>query len=100
LTFNNISNKIITVIQIVIKQTKKNTKGGVVMRKPVWAIKFKRFCEDHQIAAEEVARALNLSRASVYMYWSGRVPVSDQNKKVLERKLGLPIYETFFNEEL
>lgn len=70
------------------------------MRKPVWAIKLKRFCEDYNISAEEVAKALNLSRASIYMYWSGRVPVPDQHKKTLEKKLGLPIYETFFNEEL
>lgn len=70
------------------------------MRKPTWAIKFKRFCEDYNISAEEVAKALNLSKASVYKYWSGSSPVSDANKKILEKKLGLPIYETFFNEEL
>ena len=70
------------------------------MRKPIYAIKFKRFCEDNNISAQDVARALNLSRAAVYKYWSGDAIVPDTNKKILERKMGLPIYETFYNEEL
>lgn len=70
------------------------------MRKPVWAIKFKRFCEDNRISAQDVATAVKKTRATVYKYWSGDVPVPDETKKMLEKKLGLPIYETFYNEEL
>lgn len=75
-------------------------KGGVEMRKPIWAIKFKRFCEDNNISAQEVAKMLEITTASVYKYWQGNAVVPDKSKKILERKTGLPIYETFFNEEL
>ncbi len=70
------------------------------MRKPIWAIKFKRFCEDNNISAQEVAKMLEVTTASVYKYWQGNAIVPDRSKKILERKTGLPIYETFFNEEL
>ncbi len=70
------------------------------MRKPIWAIKFKRFCEDNYISGQEVADMLGKSRATIYKYWTGEIPVPDESKKILERKTGLPIYETFFNEEL
>lgn len=70
------------------------------MKKPIWAIKLKRFCEDNRISAQEVSKAIGKTRATVYKYWSGDIPVPDETKKVLEKKLGLPIYETFFNEEL
>lgn len=70
------------------------------MRKPIWAIKFKRFCEDNNISASEVAKMLEVTTASVYKYWQGNAIVPDKSKKILEKKTGLPIYETFFNEEL
>ena len=69
-------------------------------KKPIWAIKFKRFCEDHNISAKDVARALKVKTSTVYTYWQGKKKVPDEKKKILEKKLGLPIYETFFNEEL
>ena len=100
MTFNNISNKIVIVIQKVLFETQKNTKGGARVKKPVWAIKLKRFCEDNRISAQEVSTAIGKTRATVYKYWSGDIPVPDETKKVLEKKLGLPIYETFYNEEL
>lgn len=70
------------------------------MKKPVWARKLKRFCEDNEISAQEVATAINKTTATVYKYWQGKIPVPDETKKALEKKLGLPIYETFYNEEL
>lgn len=70
------------------------------MKKPIWSTKLRNFCFNHNYSAQDIADVLNVSKASVFKYWSGKVPVSDENKKKLERKIGLPIYETFFNEEL
>lgn len=70
------------------------------MRKPLWSVKLRNFCFNNDLNAQDIADKLNISKALVYKYWSGKTPVSDVNKKKLEQEIGLPIYETFFNEEL
>lgn len=68
--------------------------------KPIWAIKFRKFCFNNNIKAIDIAKILNLQVSSVYKYWSGKVAVPDENKKILEQELGLDVYEVFYNEEL
>lgn len=68
--------------------------------KPVWAIKFRNFCFNNNLKAKDIADMLHLSTTAVYKYWGGYMAVPDESKKVLEKELGLDIYETFFNEEL
>lgn len=70
------------------------------MKKPIWSVKLRNYCFNHNFTAQDIADKLNVSKASIYKYWSGKVPVPDENKKILEQEIGLPIYETFFNEEL
>lgn len=70
------------------------------MKKPIWAIKLRNFCFNNNFNAQDIADKLGVSKALVYKYWSGGCPVSDENKKILEKEINLPIYETFFNEEL
>jgi hypothetical protein len=68
--------------------------------KPVWAIKFRNFCFNNDLQAKDIAQMLHLRTATVYKYWAGLIAVPDDNKKALEQKAGLDIYEVFFNEEL
>lgn len=68
--------------------------------KPVWAIKLRNFCFNNDLRATDIAEMLHLKTATVYKYWAGDITVPDESKKILEQKVGLPIYETFFNEEL
>ena len=68
--------------------------------KPIWAIKFRNFCFNNNLRAIDVAEVLNLQASSIYKYWAGQVSVPDPYKKILEKKLGLDIYETFYNEDL
>jgi len=62
------------------------------------SIKFRNFCFNNELKAEIIAEALNVSVATIYKYWSGSVAVPDTNKKILEKKFGLDIYDTFFKE--
>lgn len=68
--------------------------------RPIWAIKFRNFCFNNHLKAADIAKMLNLQVGSVYKYWSGVVSVPDESKKILEKELGLDIYDTFYNEEL
>lgn len=68
--------------------------------KPVSAIKFRNFCFNNNLQAKDIANMLHLRTATVYKYWAGLIAVPDENKKILEQKAGLDIYEIFFNEEL
>lgn len=68
--------------------------------KPVWAIKLRNFCYNNDLQAKDLAAMLHLRTATVYKYWAGLISVPDENKKILEQKTGLDIYEIFFNEEL
>ena len=70
------------------------------MKKTIQAIKFKNFCQNNNLNAQDIANKLNVSKALVYKYWSGGCPVSDENKKKLEKEINLPIYEIFFNDSL
>jgi len=62
------------------------------------AIKFRNFCFNNELKADVVAEVLNVSVATIYKYWSGGAAVPDTNKKILEEKFGLDIYDTFFKE--
>lgn len=68
------------------------------MNRPDWAIKFRNFCHNHQYKAKDIAEILHLQTATVYKYWAGIISVPDDNKKILEEKIGLDIYDTFFRE--
>lgn len=64
------------------------------------AIKFRLWCKNNKLSAQTIADTLNVQRGTVYAYWAGKVSVPDESKKKLEKALGLPIYETFFDTEL
>lgn len=67
-------------------------------RKPDSAIKFRNFCFNKKLSATDIAEALYLRTATVYKYWSGDIAVPDENKKILEEKFGLDIYDIFYKE--
>lgn len=69
-------------------------------KKPVWAIKLRNFCFNNDLSAADIAEMLNVKVFTVYKYWSGAIAMPDESKKILEQKIGLDIYETFYNEEL
>lgn len=67
---------------------------------PVWAIKFKRFRMSKGLSQKEAADILNLSVASIRAYEQGlRMPKS-KTFEDMHKKLGLDVYEVFFNSEL
>lgn len=68
--------------------------------KPIWAIKFRKFCFNNDLKATDVAKILNLQTTSIYKYWNGSITVPDENKKILEKEIGLDIYEIFYNDNL
>lgn len=68
--------------------------------KPIYAIKFRNFCFNNDLQARDIAKLLNVKVSTIYKYWSGNVLVPDESKKILEQKIGLDIYDTFYNEEL
>lgn len=70
------------------------------MVKSISAIKFKLWCKNNGYSAQDIANVLHLQKSTVYSYWAGRNPVSDENKKKLEQEINLPIYEIFYNTEL
>lgn len=67
-------------------------------KKPMFAIRFRNFCFNNNLKAEDVAKILNVQVGTVYKYWAGRITVPDESKKILEQEIGLPIYEIFFEE--
>lgn len=70
------------------------------MKRKVWATKFRNFCSNNNLSAKDIANELCVSVVTIYKYWEGTNAVPDESKKILEKRIGLPIYETFFNEEL
>lgn len=68
--------------------------------KDISAIKFRLWCKNNGHSAQEIADVLEIQKGTVYAYWSGTIGIPDENKKKLEQKLGLPIYETFYDPEL
>lgn len=70
------------------------------MKKNISSVKFKLWCKNNGYTAQDIADVLHIQRGTVYSYWTGRTAVPDSQKKELEIKLGLPIYETFYNLEL
>ena len=70
------------------------------MKKNISSLKFRLWCRDNGYSAQYIADVLHIQRGTVYSYWAGRTAVPDGYKKELEIKLGLPIYETFYNLEL
>lgn len=67
------------------------------MKKPIYAIKLKNFCQNNGYTAQDIAEILNLRRGTVYKYFSGQIFVPDDAKKTLEQKMGLNVYDVFFN---
>lgn len=68
------------------------------MKKPIYAIKFKNFCQNNGYLAQDIAEIINVKKATVYKYFSGRTVVPDEAKKKLEKEIGLNLYDVFFNE--
>ena len=68
------------------------------MKKPIHAIKFRNFCFNNNLGAADIANILNVSTSMIYKYWSGAAAVPDESKKILEKEIGLNIYETFYEE--
>ena len=64
------------------------------------AIKFRNFCSNNDLKAKDLAEMLDQSVSTIYKYWSGRIAVPDDKKKILEEKAGLDIYEVFYRKEL
>ena len=64
------------------------------------AIKFRNFCINNDLKAKDLAEMLDQSVSTIYKYWSGRIAVPDDKKKILEEKAGLDIYEIFYRKEL
>ena len=76
-------------------------KGGCTLsrvKRPIEAIKFRNFCHNHNLKATDIARILNVKTTTVYKYWSGRNSVPDESKKILEKEVGLDIYDIFYKE--
>jgi hypothetical protein len=69
-----------------------------IKNKPIHAIKFRKYCKDNFISAKQIAKILHLNPKTIYCYWAGTIQVPDECKKIMEQKLGLPIYEIFYNE--
>jgi transcriptional regulator with XRE-family HTH domain len=70
------------------------------MKKDISAIKFRLWCKNNKLSAQDIADVLKVKRSTIYGYWSGGFAVPDESKKILEQKFGLPIYEIFFDSEL
>lgn len=66
------------------------------MPKPDWAIKFRNFCFNKNLKAKDIANLLHIQTATVYKYWAGDITVPDHNKKLLEEKIDLDIYDIFY----
>ena len=64
------------------------------------AVKFRNFCSNNDLKAKDLAEMLDQSVSTIYKYWSGRIAVPDDKKKILEEKAGLDIYEIFYRKEL
>ena len=71
-----------------------------IKKKPIWAIKFRNFCFNNNLKSLDIAKKLDVKPSTIYKYWSGRIIVPDESKKILEKEFGLNIYETFYDEEL
>lgn len=68
--------------------------------RPVSAIKFRKFCYNNDLQAKDLAEMLDQSVSTIYKYWSGRIAIPDDKKKILAEKTGLDIYEIFYNDNL
>lgn len=64
--------------------------------KPISAIKFRNYCKDNDITAKRLSKLLNVSIKTIYCYWAGVAQVPDNSKKIMEKEIGLDIYETFY----
>ena len=68
--------------------------------KRISAIKFRNFCYNHDLKAKDLSEMLDQSVSTIYKYWSGKIAIPDDKKKILEEKAGLDIYEIFYSKEL
>ena len=67
---------------------------------PFWAVKFKRFRMSKGLSQQETADILGISLGSIRAYEQGlRMPRSKTFNDMHE-KLGLDVYEVFFNNKL
>lgn len=67
---------------------------------PIYAIKFKRFRLSKGLTQEGMGKILGLSMMTIAAYEQGIRRPKDKTMHVMHKKLGLDIYDIFFNEEL
>jgi transcriptional regulator with XRE-family HTH domain len=67
---------------------------------PFWSIKFKRFRLSKGLEQQEMADLLDLSLGSIRGYEQGLRKPKQATMELMHEKLGLDVYETFFNSEL
>lgn len=67
---------------------------------PFWAVKFKRFRLSKGLDQKQMAELLGLSFASIASYEQGLRMPKQSTMEDMHKKLGLDVYETFFNSEL
>lgn len=67
---------------------------------PFWAVKLKRFRLSKGLEQKQMAELLGLSLASISGYEQGLRKPKQSTMDLMHEKLGLDVYETFFNSEL
>lgn len=70
------------------------------MERPVWSLKFKKYCKSKKFTAKIISNMTGLSKATIDSYFQGKRKPSDANKQLLSEKIGLDIYDTFYNQEM
>lgn len=67
---------------------------------PVWSIKLKKHCAKKGLTAKKVSELTGLSKPTIDSYFQGKQKPKDDNKKLLAEKIGLDVYEIFFNDDI
>lgn len=67
---------------------------------PFWAIKLKRFRLSKGLDQKQMAEIVGLSFGSISAYEQGLRKPKQATMEKMHKKLGLNIYEVFFNSEL
>lgn len=70
------------------------------MERPVWSLKFKKYCKSKKYTAKIVSDKTGLAKATIDSYFQGKRKPTDENKQLLSEKIGLDIYDTFYNEDM
>ena len=69
-------------------------------KKQIAGEKLKRFCQSRGLRQKDVASILGISLGSVQAYYLGLRTPQDATKLLMKEKLGLDIYDIFYNTDL